>query len=71
MAKMGTNVPDRDIETRKAQARGRFETLQGKLIPVKGALRTRYLRFYSRGSNSTAWNNYQEIEVYGQPGKKQ
>ena len=46
-----------------------FETLQGKLIPIKGALRARYLRFYSRGSNSTAWNNYQEIEVYGQPVK--
>lgn len=46
-----------------------FETLQGKLIPVKNNLRTRYLRFYSRGSNSSAWNCYQEIEVYGQPVK--
>jgi hypothetical protein len=48
-----------------------FETQQGKLIPVKGALRTRYLRFYSRGSNSSAVNCYQEIEVYGQPAKKE
>jgi len=48
-----------------------FETLQGKLIPVKSGLRTRYLRFYSRGSNSSALNCYQEIEVYGQPVKKQ
>ena len=48
-----------------------FETQQGKLIPVKGTLRTRYLRFYSRGSNSSAVNCYQEIEVYGQPVKKQ
>lgn len=47
-----------------------FETLQGKLIPVKGALRARYLRFYSRGSNSSPWNSYQEIEVYGEPVKK-
>lgn len=48
-----------------------FETLQGKLIPIKSSLRTRYLRFYSRGSNQAAWNCYQEIEVYGQPVKKQ
>ena len=48
-----------------------FETQQGKLIPAKNNLRTRYLRFYSRGSNSSAWNCYQEIEVYGQPVKKQ
>lgn len=47
-----------------------FETQQGKLIPVKNNLRTRYLRFYSRGSNSSAWNCYQEIEVYGQPAAK-
>ncbi|HSH16734.1 MAG TPA: hypothetical protein VLD18_11905, partial [Verrucomicrobiae bacterium] len=46
-----------------------FETQQGKLIPVKDSLRTRYLRFYSRGSNSSAFNCYQEIEVYGQPVK--
>jgi hypothetical protein len=46
-----------------------FETRQGKLIPVKNALRARYLRFYSRGSNSSAFNCYQEIEVYGQPVK--
>lgn len=48
-----------------------FETAQGKLIPVKDKLKTRYLRFYSRGSNSSALNCYQEIEVYGQPVKKQ
>ncbi len=47
-----------------------FETQQGKLIPVKNNLRTRYLRFYSRGSNSSAWNCYQEIEAYGQPAPK-
>ena len=46
------------------------ETHQGKLIPVKN-LKTRYLRFYTKGSNSTALNAYQEIEVYGIPsGKK-
>ena len=47
-----------------------FETAQGKLIPVKDKLKTRYLRFYSRGSNSSALNCYQEIEVYGQPVKR-
>lgn len=47
-----------------------FETQQGKLIPVKNNLRTRYLRFYSRGSNSSAWNCYQEIEIYGKPAPK-
>jgi hypothetical protein len=46
-----------------------FETQQGKLIPTKD-LKTRYLRFYSRGSNLSALNCYQEIEVYGQPVKK-
>ena len=48
-----------------------FETAQGKLIPVKDSLKARYLRFYSKGSNSSAWNCYQEIEVYGQPVKRQ
>ena len=48
-----------------------FETQQGKLIPVKNGLRARYLRFYSRGSTSSAYNSYQEIEVYGQPIKNQ
>ncbi len=46
-----------------------FETQQGKLIPVKPGLRARYLRFYSKGSNLSALNCYQEIEVYGQPAK--
>lgn len=46
-----------------------FETLEGKLIRMKDSLRTRYLRFYSRGNNMSALNCYQEIEVYGQPAK--
>lgn len=46
-----------------------FETQQGKLIPVKDGPKTRYLRFYSKGSNLTQLNCYQEIEVYGQPVK--
>src|ERR1041384_205960 len=41
-----------------------FETQYGKLIPAKNGLRARYLRCFSRGSNSSAWNCYQEIEVY-------
>jgi len=46
-----------------------FETQQGKLIPVTNGLRARYLRFYSKGSHMSAFNCYQEIEVYGQPAK--
>ncbi len=46
-----------------------FEARDGKLIPVKNGLKTRYLRFYSKGSNLSAFNCYQEIEVYGRPAK--
>jgi hypothetical protein len=48
-----------------------FETQNGRLIPVKDGLKTRYLRFYSKGSNLAAVNCYQEIEVYGRPAKGQ
>src|SRR5260221_11658900 len=43
-----------------------FETAEGKLINAKG-IQPRYLRFYSKGSNMTAYNVYQEIEVYALP----
>ena len=43
-----------------------FETHQGKLIDAKG-VKARYLRFYSKGSSMTAYNVYQEIEVYALP----
>lgn len=43
-----------------------FETQEGKLIDTKGQ-KARYLRFYSRGSTMTAYNVYQEIEVYAVP----
>ena len=46
-----------------------FETQQGKLIPIQKGLKTRYLRFYTKGSNLSGLNCYQEIEVYGQPAK--
>ena len=46
-----------------------FEGREGRLIPVKNGFKTRYLRFYSKGSNLSAFNCYQEIEVYGQPAK--
>ena len=46
-----------------------FETQYGKLIPAKDGLRARYVRLYSKGSNQSAFNCYQEIEVYGQPAK--
>jgi hypothetical protein len=48
-----------------------FETQYGKLIPAKEGLYARYIRCYSKGSNLSAFNCYQEIEVYGQPAKQQ
>jgi hypothetical protein len=45
-----------------------FETREGKLIDAKG-IKTRYLRFYSKGSTESALNEYTEIEVYGRPAK--
>jgi hypothetical protein len=46
-----------------------FETQQGRLIPAPKGLKTRYLRFFTKGSNLSGLNCYQEIEVYGLPGK--
>jgi hypothetical protein len=43
-----------------------FETFEGRLINAKG-IKTRYLRFYSKGSTESALNEYTEIEVYGRP----
>ena len=43
-----------------------FENHEGKLIDTKG-IKARYLRFYSKGSSLSAYNVYQEIEVYGLP----
>jgi hypothetical protein len=43
-----------------------FETHEGKLINAKG-VKTRYLRFYSKGSTESALNEYTELEVYGRP----
>ena len=45
-----------------------FETQYGKLIPAKEGLRARYLRCYTKGSNLSAFNCYQEIEVFGKAG---
>ncbi len=43
-----------------------FENHEGKLIDTKG-IKARYLRFYSKGSSLSAYNVYQEIEVYALP----
>ena len=43
-----------------------FETEQGKLIDAKG-VKARYVRCYSKGSNLSAINCIQEVEVYGLP----
>ena len=45
-----------------------FETQEGKLINAK-AVKARYLRAYSKGSNLSAINCIQEVEVYGLPAK--
>jgi hypothetical protein len=45
-----------------------FETREGRLIPVKGEV-ARYVRWYTNGSNLSALNNRQEIEVYALPAK--
>lgn len=42
------------------------ETNEGKLIDAKG-VQARYIRMYSRGSNSSDFNQYTEVEVYGKP----
>jgi hypothetical protein len=47
-----------------------FETEQGKLIDAKG-IKARYVRAYSKGSNLSALNCIQELEVYGLPGAAQ
>jgi hypothetical protein len=43
-----------------------FETNEGKLVNAKG-VKTRFLRFYSKGSTESALNEYTELEVYGRP----
>ena len=45
-----------------------FETQFGKLIDAKG-VKTRFLRFYTKGSTESVLNEYTEIEVYGRPAK--
>jgi hypothetical protein len=45
-----------------------FELHSGKLIDAKGT-KACYVRCYSNGSNVSAFNCYQEIEVYGLPAK--
>ena len=46
-----------------------FETQHGRLIPAAKDVRARYLRLYSKGSNLSALNCYQEVEVYGKLAK--
>jgi hypothetical protein len=43
-----------------------FETQHGRLIPAPKDLKARYVRLYAKGSNLSALNCYQEVEVYGQ-----
>lgn len=43
-----------------------FEMQYGRAVPVKG-VKARYVRGYTRGSNQSAMNAWQEIEVYGLP----
>jgi hypothetical protein len=43
-----------------------FETQYGRVIDGKGT-KARYVRSYTKGSNQSAINTVQEIEVYGRP----
>jgi hypothetical protein len=43
-----------------------FENREGRLIDAQGMV-ARYIRCYSYGGNRTAWNIYEEVEVYGAP----
>jgi hypothetical protein len=45
-----------------------FETKFGRVVPVKG-VKARYVRGYSRGSNQSGLNCWQELEVYALPAK--
>jgi hypothetical protein len=43
-----------------------FESREGRIMDAKGT-KARYIRCYSNGSSRTAWNAYEEVEVYGLP----
>jgi hypothetical protein len=43
-----------------------FEMEYGRVVPTKG-VQARYVRGYTKGSNQTALNCWQEIEVYALP----
>jgi hypothetical protein len=40
----------------------------GRVVPGKG-VKARYVRGYTKGSNQSAVNAWQELEVYGLPAK--
>lgn len=44
------------------------ETNKGRIVPVK-KIAGRYVRLYSAGNTSNAFNHYVEVEVYGTPAK--
>jgi hypothetical protein len=45
-----------------------FELQFGRVVPAKG-IKARYVRGYTRGSNQSSLNCWQEIEVYALPAK--
>jgi hypothetical protein len=42
-----------------------FEGYEGRLIPVAGGVKGRYVRLFSKGSTADDQNHYTEVEVYG------
>jgi len=44
-----------------------IETYEGRPIAVKGGVKTRYIRLYSKGNTSSDQNHYIEVAVYGKP----
>lgn len=67
-----TTVFNNDTDNSSGQGVGTdreyFEQQYGKVVPVKG-IKARYVRGYTRGSNQSGLNAWQEIEVYALPAK--
>jgi hypothetical protein len=65
-------VYNNDMDNSSGQGIGKdkeyFETQYGRVIPVSGE-KARYVRSYTKGSNLSALNCIQEIEVYALPAK--
>jgi hypothetical protein len=62
------NDTDNSSEMGVGTDREYFELRFGRVVPAKG-VKARYVRGYTRGSNQSGLNAWQEIEVYAMPAK--